>query len=285
MGNRNTGGRKAGNAAEMAKGAKTVKAAKAVKVVRAAKAAAVLAVIAVLATGCQGGSKEKYTFRETGISQLDAGSYEEAIQSFDQALEKSSKLVGNFEIDVLKYRAEAEIGARDFDAAIHTYEVLCQVDEELPEYLYRSSLLHTVTGDYDKALEEYQKAYEKKPQAPEATDTMLSLGQGLTDAGRFDEAIELYQNAMNAGVQSGELYNRMGLCELDAGQLDQALEYLEKGLQTGDTDARAKLLYNQAAVYEKKLEFSKALTILETYEKEFGTTPEVEKEIAFLKTR
>lgn len=249
------------------------------------KAAAILSAIVILATGCQGGSKEKYALRETGISQLDAGSYEEAIQSFDQALEKSSKLVGEFEIDVLKYRAEAEIGAKDFAAAAYTYEILCQVDEELPEYLYRSSLLNTVTGDYDKALEEYQKAYEKKQDAPEATDTMLSLGQALTDAGRFDEAIALYQNAMNVGVQSGELYNRMGLCKLDAGNYDQALEYIEQGLQTGDTDARKKLLYNQAVVYEKKLNFAGALEILEAYAAEFGTTPEVEKEIAFLKTR
>lgn len=249
------------------------------------KTAAVLSVIAVLVTGCQGGSKEKYAFREAGISQLDAGNYEEAMQSFDQALEKSGKLVGEFQIDVLKYRAEAEIGAKDFAAAAHTYEILCQVDEELPEYLYRSSLLNTVAGDYDKALEEYQKAYEKKPGAAEAEDTMLSLGQALTDAGRFDEAMKLYQNAMNDGVQNGELYNRMGLCELDAGNYDQALQYMEQGLQTGDTAARKKLLYNQAVVYEKKLDFAEALRILEAYAAEFGAEPEVEKEIAFLKTR
>ena len=48
---------------------------------------------------------------------------------------------------------------------------------------------------------------------------------------------------------------------------------------------RAELLYSQAVVYEHMLDFSSALRALETYETEFGATPEIRKEIAFLKTR
>lgn len=247
--------------------------------------AVLLLAVLLLVTGCSGNSKEKYTLRTTGIDQLNAGDYDGAIQSFEQALEKSSKVVGEFEKDVLKYRAEAETGAADYQAAVHTYEVLCQIDEERPEYLYRMSMLHGKLGMSEEALGEYKKAYEKKPDDTQAVQALLIVGQTLNDKERYDEAMELYTQAMNGGAVSGELYNRMGVCQLDGGNYDEALEYFEKGMLLGDKNCRAELLYHQALVYERKLDFARALEYLETYAAEFGVTPEIEKEIAFLKTR
>ncbi len=247
--------------------------------------AVLLLTVQVLASGCSGNSKEKYTFRTTGIEQLNAGDFEGAIQSFDQALAKSNKLVGEFERDILKYRAEAEAGAADYEASAHTYEILCQIDEERTEYLYRMSILHGKMGKPTEALDEYRRAYEQKPDAPEAAQAVLIVGQALTDGERFDEAMELYTQAVNGGVQSGELYNRMGICELDAGNYDQALGYFEKGMLLGDETCKGELLYHQALVYEKKSDFASALGCLEAYAAEFGSSPEIDKEIAFLKTR
>ena len=46
----------------------------------------VMAALSIFASGCFGGSKEKYTFRDNGIDLLESGDYEGAIQAFDQAL-------------------------------------------------------------------------------------------------------------------------------------------------------------------------------------------------------
>lgn len=278
---------------------------------------------AVMLTGCQS-SKEKYTFRDTGIEQLNAGNYSEAIASFDEALSKSDGLVGTFEVDVLKYRAEAEYKAEDYSAAVHTYEILIEVDEARPEYTDMQNMLYIKTGDLDKAMAAYQAAYG--PETWEVKDTkdagdqksskkggkskssgktgdetdgvggtaapssnhqmiLLSLGQALTEAGRFDDARALYDLAVASGMQSDELYNRMGLSELEAGNIDQALSFFEQGMQMPDDGARQKLLYNQAAAYEQKQDFATALELLETYAATYGSTPEVDKEIAFLKSR
>lgn len=262
---------------------------------------------AMLLTGCQSG-KEKYTFRDTGIEQLNAGNYSEAIQSFDQALDKSDGLVGTFELDVLKYRAEAEYKAEDYSAAAHTYEVLSQVDEPRPEYAVMQNIFYIKAGDLDKAIEVYQAVYgpeagtgdgkddkggkaEKKsesavePAASNQVTILLPLGQALTEAGRMDEARTLYQQAVDGGVQSDELYNRIGLCELEAGNLDQAMSYFDAGMMMPDEGARQKILYNQAVVCERKQDFAKALELLESYAATYGSTPEVEKEITFLKSR
>ncbi len=255
--------------------------------------AAALFFTAVLAVGC-GESKEKYELREAGIEQLDAGNYEEAIAVFEEAIEKSDGLVGEFEIDVLKYRAEAEYKAGDYDASAYTYDVLCQVDEERPEYRIRSCMLNSKAGAVEKALEDYdkvqamksEKQYQDTPEAfSEFSDAILSLGQAFIEAERYDEAVALCEEQTAVGGGSGELYNQLGLALMNLGQYDQALEYLERGIRSGDEAVMQKLLYNQAAVYEKKLDFASALTVLEDYAARYGTTPEIEKELAFLRTR
>ena len=162
----------------------------------------VLAALSIFASGCFGGGKEKYTFRENGIDLLEAGDYEGAIQAFDQALEASDGMVGNFELDILKYRAEAECGTGDYEAAANTYAVLNQVDGERPEYLGRSCLLYVKAGAVDKALEQYQRAYAKDPAGETTQEALLAVGQGLTDAGRFDDAMGLYESALSGGMQN-----------------------------------------------------------------------------------
>ena len=298
------------------------------------KTTGILLATAMMLSGCQG-SSEKYTFRDTGIEQLNAGSYGEAIQSFDSALEKSDGLVGTFEVDVLKYRAEAEYKAEDYAAAAHTYEILSQVDEARPEYVDRQNMLYIKAGELDKAMEAYQAAYgpdagkneadgkgggdsadnkdgkngKKDADKENGTDggdanngtgsagggdtaavsgqvtVLLSRGQALTEAERFDDARTLYQQAIDDGIRSDELYNRMGLCEMEAGDLDMALSYFDAGMQLPDEGARQKILYNRAAVYEQKQDFATALELLETYAATYGSTPEVDREIIFLKSR
>lgn len=242
--------------------------------------------IFLILSGCQDREKERQELRLLGISQLETGDYEGAVASFEEALKKtSSGVVGAFELDILKYRAEAEYGAGDYQAAAYTYEILLQVDEALPEYQTRACLLSAMAGQTDKAMEMYRKLYETQPDSPDTAQALLILGQMLTSQGRIDEAMDLYQQAVNGGIKSGEIYNRMGLCQLEAGDYDEALRYLELGVQTGDGAAMEKLLRNQAAVCEKKLDFARALSILEQYAAAYGATPEIQKEIDFLRTR
>ena len=187
----------------------------------------------------------------------------------------------------MKYRAEAECGTGDYEAAANAYAVLNQVDGERPEYLGRSCLLYVKAGAVDKALEQYQRAYAKDPAGETTQEALLAVGQGLTDAGRFDDAMGLYESALSGGMQNAELYNRMGLCQLDAGKISDALDYFEQGLSMADQEpeVRKRLVYNKAAAQEQNADFAGAFTTLESYVQEFGSTAEIEKEMTFLKTR
>ncbi len=240
---------------------------------------------ALMLGGCGSGEKERQELRLQGIEQLEAGNYEEAIKSFEGALELSAKVIGEFELDILKYRAEAEYGSGDYAAAAYTYDVLSQVDEERDEYRIRMCRLFVMAGQLDEAVKAYEKIYAAAPEGKETAEILLSLGQALTDKGRFDEAIGLYEKAVSGGMQSGEIYNRMAVCELEAGEIDSALRYLEQGIAVNDSSVMDSLLLNQAAAYEKKLDFKRALAVLEQYCAAYGATETVQKEMDFLRSR
>ena len=242
-----------------------------------------IAAVLVL-SGC--GSKEKYDLRENGILRMNAGNYPAAVQLFDEALKKSDGKVGDFEIDVLKYRAEAEYRMGDYSAAAETYDTLWQADgdKEKTEYLSRCCAMLVLAGQLDEAKEQYQTLYSAGQPDEDTVDLLLALGSALREADRASDAAELFQQAVDDGVQNGELYNQLALNELEFEEYDQAMAFIEKGLAVGD-GAREKLLFNQAVVYEKKLDFAGALRTLQAYAAEFGSSEEVEKEIAFLKTR
>ena len=103
-------------------------------------------------------TSRKRQFRAEGIEKLDAGDYAGAIGSFDTALEKSGKGAEEFNRDVLLYRADAEFLLKDYNAAIHTYDLLLEMRPDTPEYMYRQSSCYARLGDTDNAIKRYQEA-------------------------------------------------------------------------------------------------------------------------------
>ena len=100
---------------------------------------AALAAAALLLTGCKGVTEEEKTARENGIALLESGDYEGALDQFEALIQDADR-VTDFEVDILKYRAEAEYGLKDYEAAAHTYDILSQIDKERAEYGYFAAL-------------------------------------------------------------------------------------------------------------------------------------------------
>lgn len=185
--------------------------------------------------------KEKQEIFTAGVEALDRGEYETAIAGFDRLLEKSKGRVGEFEENVLLHRAEAEYRQGDYSAALHTYELLLQEDQNNAAYKGGAVICLIETGDYGKAME-----------------------------------LEILQD---------RVYSRMAVEQIEAGQYDKALEYIELGKTFFDETARKELAYNEAAVWEYKGDFARALELFEAYAAQYGSNEAVEREITFLKTR
>lgn len=87
-----------------------------------------------------------------GIASMDSGNYEAAIAAFDKILGEPKGKVGSFEVEVLTYRGEAEYKQKDYQAAIHTFELLVKEDEAKERYQRMLCFSQMELGNYEAAL-------------------------------------------------------------------------------------------------------------------------------------
>jgi tetratricopeptide (TPR) repeat protein len=245
-----------------------------------------LSLVLSMSAGCAG-KDNRYSYREAGITALNEGKYDEAIESFDKAIHTSKGLVGKVDMDILKYRAEAEYLSGNYTEAVNTYDKLIKADGQKPEYLNMRSVSRVETGDLDGALKDYRKSAEldKDSKAPGRLKALLATGAAMEKNGSADDAMSLYQEALQAGETSAQLLNRMGLCSMAKEDYDSAVGYFEQGLSTEDGANVPELLFNQAVAKEYKGQFKEALDLMQKYVSVHGADEAAEREITFLKTR
>lgn len=238
--------------------------------------------------GC-GADPAREQYRLDGISQLDQGDFESAIQSFDQAIAHSDGRVGEFELDVLKYRAEAEYKAEDYAAAVHTYDVLLEAGEKEADLYYLRCISLAAQGKAEEARTDFDEAgkLDGEPVSPLADDALTALGRAYQTAGDPDQARELFDLALASGSDDPQLYNSLGLALLEGGQAAEAADYFRKGMELAQpgSETYGVMMRNRGAALEQAGEFAQALEVFRQYEASGFQDPEVEREIRFLETR
>ncbi|TLY21862.1 MAG: tetratricopeptide repeat protein, partial [Nitrospirae bacterium] len=88
--------------------------------------------------------------------------------------------------------------------------------------------------------------------------------------GMLDEAIEDCQRAIAVDPDFGNPYNDIGAYLIEKGQLDDAIEWLEKATRAKRYESPAFPHLNMGRVYEKKREWDKAL---ECYQRALRINP------------
>lgn len=277
---------------------------------------------ALFLSSCGQSGKERAALRLSGIEKLEAGDYSGAVEDFDSAIQASRGRVGSFEIDVLKYRAEAEYLLADYQAAAHTYDVLLEVDGRDISYLYQNAVMKALAGDADGAAAAYDEAVAMEKEEKEGkdgksakadgggnagdnstghagsfgrTEALQAVGEACQAAGRQDEADRIFQEAVADRAAGPDIFNRMGLSYLENGQYPEALDAFEQAVQSGAgeqwqqdpkmAEAVKEARFNRAVVYEYQGEYQKAFQAFQSYVAEFGMDDEAEKEMTFLQSR
>ncbi|MBR5266578.1 MAG: hypothetical protein IKU20_00095 [Lachnospiraceae bacterium] len=247
---------------------------------------AALCLTSVLLTACGGVTEEMLVTRESAIVMMEEGNYEGAVAAFNGLVENAKK-VTEFELDILKYRAEAEFLLKDYEAALHTYQTLKEVDKERPEYCYVSVMALANLGrisDAEAMLEAGVKL-DKKHEAAGYYEAKLALADGYEACGNVDAAEGIYQELIALGFGNSSIYNRLMLITMNEGDYEGALTWAAKGMILEDDLAMQELKFNEAVCYEFLGEFKKALELFKAYEAAYGSDERVAHEIAFLETR
>lgn len=251
------------------------------------KLAAAFCMAIMLLTACGTGiTDEMLAVRESAIAMMESGDYEGAVAAFNDLVEKAGS-VTDFELDILKYRAEAEFKLGDYDAAAYTYEILNKVDKETAEYCYFGTMALAKAGDLDGAKDLFAdgEKLDKDGKKTGFSEALTAIADAMAAADDRDGAKALYQELIDEGHGSTAIYNQLMLLAMDEGDYDEALKMAAKGQILSDGLAMKELKFNEAVCYEYLGDFSKALELFRSYVGEFGSDERAEHEIAFLETR
>ena len=149
------------------------------------------------------GYKSAQSYRGAGIACLHLGNYQDAIDSFGKALDESDGIVNSFELDVLKYRGEAEYKLADYKAAAQTYGILAEVDGGKAEYLYYKAASEAADGQAEDAEKDFAAAEEKAKNskkssaaAPGVSLAFTALASAARDAGDSELAAQYCNQAI-----------------------------------------------------------------------------------------
>ena len=144
-------------------------------------------------SGCSSERAEKaQQYKTLGIKQLESASYEEAVGSFQKALDQSLGKINAREIDLCYYKALAQFKMGDVDGAIETYTALVDYDEESRTYtcglVYSDAMAEEYSDFVINAMEKY------------AAYVQASKNVGLSDVkGYFDTDSNAYADVVAAG--------------------------------------------------------------------------------------
>ena len=211
----------------------------------------------------------------TGCVALAMDSYDEASSNFSEAYGEDSTYEMAIQIyeAYLEHDMEAD-GTKYLEAALKT------AAKTADDYCERGRVYYYME-DYDNARAELTTASEKGSTEAELLLGMVHMAQGDTANAR-----SFYQQYIDAdGDDPAKGYNGLALCDITDGDYDSALQNISQGLGDATSDEMRDLLFNEIVVYEKKLDFSTALSKAQEYVQIFKDDAAAAKELTFLQSR
>ncbi len=112
-----------------------------------------------------------------------------------------------------------------YEESIEKFTEAITEDPENPIFYYYRGAAFEKTGDLDKAMEDYQKSVEFKPDFILPT---ANIGKIYAKKREHEKAIEFYKKAVELGDQDATNYYNYGICLMNLGKKEQAKEVLEK---------------------------------------------------------
>ncbi len=243
------------------------------------------------------------------LAELKSNQYQKAIDTYSILIDIDYKPGEHYYLRGIAYLMEdnTEAALSDFEAALNandaTYErylniytCLAQYGylEQATSYLEKALTLETskqedafskgkiyyYLGNYENALSYFSTARDKGNH-----EALLYLGKIYASQGDTNTAFLTFEQYVQTGSVSGEVYNQMGIIKFNQGDYASALSYFETGLGLNDLNSKKALLYNEAITYEYLLDFDTAASKMAAYVAAYPDDYAAKRENEFLKTR
>lgn len=267
---------------------------------------------AIANTGTRVGQLDYDILQYKGEAQFEMGDYESAIQTYDKLIGVEKDKIENlirkgilygylkqYDNVIEAFEKAINEDVTNYDTYIQVYEKLVDMDREdiASEYL-KAALniqgnevkdhlkrveVYYLLGDYEKAKAELEQVsnYEDK----EAKYYIAKMYEQMED---YNSAMAIYQGELaNQTTEPAVVYNQIAMCKMKQRDFNGALSMIEQGLKEPSlTLEQAKQLrWNEAMIYEQMGDYKTAYNKIKEYGDSYSYTEDVEKELAFLKTR
>lgn len=179
----------------------------------------------VCLTGCSGERiQRKLTHREEGIAYMEEEKYEQALESFQLALDESLGKIDETTLDICFYKAKAQYLLGNTTDALETYNAIITYNDSPKAYFLRGNLYYTL-GKEIQALSDYQKAVEM-----ESTDYELYIGiyEVLMEMGKQKEAHSYLNKALEINEKNTADKLQEGRINFLLGEYKTAISLLEE---------------------------------------------------------
>lgn len=211
--------------------------------------------------------ENELAYRKLGMQKLAEGSYEEAVQMFQNGLDQSMAVVEELEIDLCYYKAVSQYLAGDAEGAIQTCGALIDYDPENHDAYYLRGTMYLAQGRMKEAEADYQQAIRLDAQNGKLYN---AIGENLQKAGEETAAGTILNDALNVKGTEAEDYREKGYSCYLLGQYDSARTYLDKAINMEDKEAIRYL----AMLLEAQGEIEQANRLYETYGSKESSSPQ-----------
>ncbi len=219
-------------------------------------------------------SMDADTYYLTGKVALSMDSYGEASDNFEQAYGEDA----TYDMAIRIYEAYLERGM-EADGTRYLEAALASEPKNAEDYCDRGRAYYYM-ADYTSAQKELIEASNKG-----SLEALLLLGRVYQAQNDISNARSMYQEYVSKEEACASGYNGLVLCDIAEGKYEDALTNINNGLPTSTTEEMQDLLFNEIVVYEKQLDFPKALEKAKEYLEMFPEDGAALKEVKFLQTR
>ena len=134
-------------------------------------------------------------------------------------------------------------------------------------------------GDYENARAYLEKARDFNFEA------VLYLGRTYEVLADFNYAISIYNDFLDRGNESPHIYNQLGMCRMQIGDYEGALNAFNAGMQIEENDILQELRFNAIVANQFLGDFSRAAILMDGYLSLYPDDAVAQRENYFLRTR
>lgn len=205
-----------------------------------------VALTAGMLSGCGSSdkAKDRDAYRQYGINCIENGSYDDAVDAFQKALDQSVGSVGAEELDICYYKAKAQYLSGDVDGAIDTYTAIIDYNKDSDAY-YLRGCIYFAKNDSDKGLKDFKTALSEND---DNYELYLGVYETLSKYGMNDQGKEYLDKALKLKAKTADDYMQRGRIYTMLGDYDSAIKSLQKAID----EKLVKANYYMGEAYQKQ---------------------------------